>query len=113
MQKLPPGKYVDRHPRGAECELEQLGRLIGWEGEDRPAQLPVAENRGVADRSTPAGDRALHRPGPDGDVLALVERSLVGKVVKLVQGLDDHVSPRPSTAFPLLSPCCSRREGPF
>src|SRR5262245_48017508 len=50
---------------------EQLGWLVSRKGEDRPAKLAITEKRGIADRRPPTGDRALYRPGPDGDALTL------------------------------------------
>jgi hypothetical protein len=37
---------------GIDLRLELLGRLVGGEGEDRSAQLAVAEKGGIPDRRT-------------------------------------------------------------
>ena len=76
---------------GVDPRLEQLGRPVCGKGEDRPAQLTVAERRGIADRRTPTGDLALHRLGPDGDTLTLEERGIIDEVIKLFKDLGHHM----------------------
>jgi hypothetical protein len=70
---------------GIELCLEQLGRLIRGESEDRPAQLSVAGKGRCTDRSPPVGDRALHGARPDGDVFALEQWRSKGKLVVLYE----------------------------
>src|SRR5215831_12413837 len=81
--KIVPALTVDS-AIGIELRLKQLGRLVCWESEDRPAQLSVAGKGRFADRSPPVGDWALHGSRPDGDVLALEQWCGVGEIVALI-----------------------------